>query len=82
LSPPTAPGQASPPLCGRVGRPELRRVLAAPQLHQAADRIVVEFLPPIAPGLERNAFMTELRGRLEPATARLVAEAQRQIAGG
>jgi 1-acyl-sn-glycerol-3-phosphate acyltransferase len=40
-------------------------------------RIAVEFLPPIEPGLERKAFMTELRARLEPATARLVAEAQR-----
>jgi 1-acyl-sn-glycerol-3-phosphate acyltransferase len=43
-------------------------------------RIVVEFLPPIGPGLERKAFMTELRARLEPATARLVAEARRQTA--
>jgi 1-acyl-sn-glycerol-3-phosphate acyltransferase len=40
-------------------------------------RIAVEFLPPIEPGLERKAFMTELRARLEPAAARLVAEAQR-----
>jgi 1-acyl-sn-glycerol-3-phosphate acyltransferase len=45
-------------------------------------RIVVEFLPPIAPGLERAAFMTVLRDRLEPATARLVAEAQRQTCAG
>jgi 1-acyl-sn-glycerol-3-phosphate acyltransferase len=45
-------------------------------------RIAVEFLPPIEPGLERKAFMTELRARLEPATARLVAEAQRQTASG
>ena len=42
-------------------------------------RIVVEFLPPIAPGLERKDFMTELERRLEPATERLVAEARRQI---
>jgi 1-acyl-sn-glycerol-3-phosphate acyltransferase len=42
-------------------------------------RIVVEFLEPIEPGLDRNAFMTELHDRLEPATARLVAEAHRQI---
>jgi 1-acyl-sn-glycerol-3-phosphate acyltransferase len=42
-------------------------------------RIVVEFLPPIAPGLERKDFMIELERRLEPATERLVAEARRQI---
>jgi 1-acyl-sn-glycerol-3-phosphate acyltransferase len=42
-------------------------------------RIVVEFLQAIEPGLERKAFMAELRNRLEPATDRLVAEAQRQI---
>jgi 1-acyl-sn-glycerol-3-phosphate acyltransferase len=42
-------------------------------------RIVVEFLPAIEPGLERKAFMAELRNRLEPATDRLVAEAQRRI---
>jgi 1-acyl-sn-glycerol-3-phosphate acyltransferase len=40
---------------------------------------VVEFLPAIEPGLERKAFMAELRNRLEPATDRLVAEARRQI---
>lgn len=39
-------------------------------------RIVVEFLPPIAPGLDRRAFMAELERRLEPATERLVAEAR------
>ena len=37
-------------------------------------RIVIEFLPPIPPGLSRGAFMTELRDRIEGATARLVAE--------
>ena len=37
-------------------------------------RIVVEFLPPIAPGLERKAFMAELEQRLERATDRLIAE--------
>ncbi len=45
-------------------------------------RIVVEFLPPIEPGLERKAFMAELHNRLEPATERLVAEARRQIGVG
>jgi 1-acyl-sn-glycerol-3-phosphate acyltransferase len=45
-------------------------------------RIVVEFLPPVQPGLERKAFMTELHDRLEPATERLVAEARRQMGAG
>jgi len=38
--------------------------------------IVVEFLPPIMPGLERKAFMVELRDRIETATTSLVAEAR------
>jgi 1-acyl-sn-glycerol-3-phosphate acyltransferase len=42
-------------------------------------RVVVEFLPPIAPGLGRDAFMAELERRLEGAAERLAAEAQRQI---
>jgi 1-acyl-sn-glycerol-3-phosphate acyltransferase len=45
-------------------------------------RIVVEFLPPLEPGLERKAFMAELEGRLEPATERLVAEARSRIDAG
>jgi 1-acyl-sn-glycerol-3-phosphate acyltransferase len=43
-------------------------------------RIVVEFLPPIAPGLDRRAFMLELERRLEGATTRLVAEGRAQLA--
>lgn len=39
-------------------------------------RITVEFLDPIPPGLERRAFMAELQSRIEPATARLLAEAR------
>ena len=42
-------------------------------------RIVVEFLPAIEPGLQRQAFMAELERRLEPATERLVAEGRRQL---
>ncbi|MGB8274798.1 MAG: lysophospholipid acyltransferase family protein, partial [Alphaproteobacteria bacterium] len=38
-------------------------------------RVVIEFLPPIAPGLDRDAFMAELQSRIEGATKRLVAEA-------
>lgn len=37
--------------------------------------ILVEFLDPIQPGLERKAFMAELERRIETATARLIAEA-------
>ena len=38
-------------------------------------RIVVQFLEPIQPGLERKAFMAELRARLETAADLLIAEA-------
>lgn len=38
-------------------------------------RIVVQFLEPIDPGLDRKAFMAELRRRLEDATDRLIDEA-------
>ncbi len=37
--------------------------------------IIVEVLPEIPPGLDRKAFMKELEARIEPATARLEAEA-------
>lgn len=43
-------------------------------------RIVVEFLDPIPPGLERKAFMAELERRIEGATARLVAEGRAGLA--
>ncbi len=39
-------------------------------------RIVVEFLPPIPPGLDRKAFMARLEETLETATSRLEAEAR------
>jgi 1-acyl-sn-glycerol-3-phosphate acyltransferase len=38
--------------------------------------IIVEYLPPISPGLSRREFMTTLEERIETATARLEAEAQ------
>jgi len=38
-------------------------------------RIVVQFLEPIEPGLDRKAFMAELRRRLEDTTDRLIEEA-------
>jgi 1-acyl-sn-glycerol-3-phosphate acyltransferase len=37
--------------------------------------VIVEFLPPIAPGLDRKTFMNELETRIEAASARLEAEA-------
>jgi 1-acyl-sn-glycerol-3-phosphate acyltransferase len=40
-------------------------------------RIVIEFLPPIPPGLTRVAFMEALEGGIERATAALVAEGRR-----
>lgn len=38
-------------------------------------RIIVEYLPPIPPGLPRAEFMTRLQTEIEAATARLLAEA-------
>jgi 1-acyl-sn-glycerol-3-phosphate acyltransferase len=38
-------------------------------------KVIVEFLPPIAPGLSRDAALAELEQRLEAATDRLVVEA-------
>ncbi|MBL6935552.1 MAG: 1-acyl-sn-glycerol-3-phosphate acyltransferase [Alphaproteobacteria bacterium] len=38
--------------------------------------ITLEFLPAIAPGMEREAFMAELEERIETASARLMAEAR------
>jgi 1-acyl-sn-glycerol-3-phosphate acyltransferase len=37
--------------------------------------IVVEFLPPLPPGMERATFRREIVERIEAASARLVAEA-------
>jgi 1-acyl-sn-glycerol-3-phosphate acyltransferase len=39
-----------------------------------SGRIVVEFLPPIPPGLERRAFMAELEQRIETATTALISQ--------
>jgi len=41
-------------------------------------RIVIEFLEPIQPGLEKEVFMKTLQSRIETATDRLVAEACRE----
>ena len=42
--------------------------------------IVVEFLEPIAPGLDRQVFAERLQQSIETATARLVEEGKRQLA--
>jgi 1-acyl-sn-glycerol-3-phosphate acyltransferase len=39
-------------------------------------RIIIEFLPPIAPGLDRTSFMAELENRIETASMRLCNEAR------
>jgi 1-acyl-sn-glycerol-3-phosphate acyltransferase len=38
-------------------------------------RIIVEFLPPIPPGLDRRAFLAELETRIEGVSERLCKEA-------
>jgi 1-acyl-sn-glycerol-3-phosphate acyltransferase len=43
-------------------------------------KIVIEFLPPIPPGLKRQEFMAELQSRIETATAALVAEGRKSLA--
>lgn len=42
--------------------------------------IVVEFLPPIPPGLKRAEFMAQLETSIETATAKLVAEGRAELA--
>lgn len=42
-------------------------------------RIIIEFLPPIPPGLDRKAFLRELEERIETATARLVEEGRADL---
>ncbi|KIN63660.1 Acyltransferase [Sulfitobacter noctilucicola] len=44
-------------------------------LYRRSGLAVVEFLPPIEPGLEKAAFMAELESRVETASNRLLAEA-------
>ena len=44
--------------------------------------IVVEFLDPIPPGLDKDAFFRRLQNDIETATARLIAEGQAELARG
>jgi 1-acyl-sn-glycerol-3-phosphate acyltransferase len=41
--------------------------------------IVVEFLPPIMPGLEKDVFQRRLQSDIEAATARLLAEGEAEL---
>jgi len=45
-------------------------------LHREPGTIVVDILPAIPSGLKRREFMARLEGAIEPATARLIAEAK------
>ena len=44
-------------------------------------KIIVEFLPPIPPGLKRREFMAALEDRIETATGKLVREGRAELAG-
>jgi 1-acyl-sn-glycerol-3-phosphate acyltransferase len=44
--------------------------------HKLPGRIILEFLPPIAPGLPRREFAATLEQRIEAASDRLLAEAK------
>ena len=41
--------------------------------------IIVEFLPPIAPGLQKDAFLQRLQSDIETATAKLLAEGRAEL---
>src|SRR5690348_2938702 len=83
----TAPGEHGPPY--HPGVAALYQALGLPLVPAAVNsglywgrraftkrpgRIVLEFLPPIPPGLPRRQVMAELETRIEAATDRLVAE--------
>ena len=46
---------------------------------KSPGRIIVEFLPPMPPDLDRRAFNRMLKERIEPATRRLEEEALAQL---
>lgn len=85
----TPPGDSRPykpgimALYGRMDRPVVPVALnsgwfwARQSFIKYPGTIVVEFLPPIAPGLDRHAFMDGLHQRIEDACARLNEEARR-----
>jgi len=88
VAPRATPGEEKP---YQVGTAALYRQLGVPVVPVALNSglfwgrrafvkrpgtITMEVLPPIPPGLGREAFMTVLRERIETATARLVESAQ------
>jgi 1-acyl-sn-glycerol-3-phosphate acyltransferase len=50
-------------------------------LKRLPGTITVEFLPPIAPGFERTAFLPRLQNEIEQASMRLIQESERQESG-
>jgi len=87
----TAPGQRRPYLPGVAA---LYRELGVPvvpvalnsglfwgrrQFVKRPGTITVEFLEPIAPGLDRRAFLAELAERIETAAERLAGEAEKRF---
>jgi len=77
------PGVAG--LYGLLGLPCVPVALNSGQFWTAfmkrPGKITIEFLPVIPAGLKRAAFMRELEGRIETATAKLVAEGNALLAG-
>ena len=49
--------------------------------HRYPGTVRVEILPPIPPGMDKREFMRRLQGDIESATARLVDEGRRELAG-
>jgi 1-acyl-sn-glycerol-3-phosphate acyltransferase len=49
-------------------------------LQRLPGTIIVEFLPAIAPGLDKDTFQRRLQNDIETATARLIAEGQAELA--
>ncbi len=78
---PYQPGAAA--LYGALGLPVVPVALNSGlfwgrrSFHKLPGRIVVEFLPPIAPGLDRRIFMAELEAAIETAADRLAGAAIR-----
>ena len=66
------------------GRPSLREYVTEVWRRRSFVRwpgtVVVEILDPIPPGLEKSEFFARLQNDIETATARLVAEGQRELA--
>ena len=48
-------------------------------LRRLPGTIVVEFLPPIPPGLDKETFQRRLQNDIETATARLIAEGEAEL---